>query len=132
MLLWAAAHGIAMADGSGSSVPLAATADAIERHTFDLSIDHAGEDARETLLRNPDALVRAKLRLTLSQQWLFVYADVGSGTATLAWQSLVGIRISRGTTVLGGWRHTTYYFSPGSDFESLGFNGAFVGAQGVW
>jgi len=90
--------------------------------------DVAGE--REVLLRNSDPLARA--RVTLGKEWLFVYADVGTPDSTLGWQALVGIRVGQDARLLGGWRHTTYFFSPGKDFDALDFEGPFLGAQRSW
>lgn len=88
---------------------------------------------REALLRNSDAFVRAKVRLTLGEEWLgFVYADLGAVDSALKWQGLAGIRCGHGVDLLGGWRHVTYHFSPGSGFDSLDFNGPFVGATLAW
>jgi hypothetical protein len=94
--------------------------------------DGARGDRREVLLRDSGALVRAKLRLTLGKEWLFVYGDMGPADSTLGWQGLVGIRIGHGANLVGGWRHVTYYFSPGRDFDSLDSDGPFLGAQRAW
>jgi len=90
--------------------------------------DVAGE--REVLLRDSDPLARA--RMTLGREWLFVYADVGTPDSTLGWQALLGIRVGQDARLLGGWRHTTYFFSPGKDFDALDFEGPFLGAQRSW
>ena len=103
---------------SGGDLPL----------TSDRGRDVAGE--REVLLRNSDPLARA--RVTLGKEWLFVYADVGTPDSTLGWQALVGIRVGQDARLLGGWRHTTYFFSPGKDFDALDFEGPFLGAQRSW
>jgi hypothetical protein len=97
------------------------------------SSDRARQGDREVLLRNSDAFVRAKIRLTLGEQWLgFVYGDLGAVDSALRWQGLAGIRCGHGVDLLGGWRHVTYHFSPGSGFDSLDFNGPFVGATLAW
>ena len=98
-----------------------------------LSSDGASQGESEVLLRNSDALVRAKARLTLSKKWLgFVYADMGAADSAIKWQGVAGIRDDHGVHVLGGWRHVTYHFSPSSGLDSLDFNGPFLGATLTW
>ena len=98
-----------------------------------LSSIRARQGEREVLLRNSDAFVRAKVRLTLGKEWLgFVYADVGAADSALRWQGLAGIRGGHGVDLLGGWRHVTYHFSPGRGFDSLDFDGPFLGATLAW
>jgi hypothetical protein len=98
-----------------------------------LSNDRARHGEREVLVRNSDALVRAKVRLTLGKEWRgFVYADIGAADSALKWQGLAGIPCGHGVEVLGGWRHVTYHFSPGQGFDSLDFNGPFLGATLAW
>ena len=98
-----------------------------------LSNDRARQGEREVLLRNSDALVRAKVGLTLGQESLgFVYADMGAADSALRWQGLAGIRGGHGVNLLGGWRHVTYHFSPGKGVDSLDFAGPFLGATLAW
>ena len=98
-----------------------------------ISSDRVRQGDREVLLRNSDAFVRAKIRLTLGEEWLgFAYADLGAVDSALRWQGLAGIRCGHGVDLLGGWRHVTYHFSPGRGFDSLDFNGPFVGATLAW
>jgi hypothetical protein len=98
-----------------------------------LSSDRARQGEREVLVRNSDAFVRAKVRLTLGKEWLgFVYADIGAADSALKWQGLAGIPCGHGVDLLGGWRHVTYHFSPGQGFDSLDFNGPFLGATLAW
>jgi len=95
--------------------------------------ERARQSEREVLLRNSNALVRAKLRLPMGQESPgFVYADMGAADSALRWQGLVGIGVGYGVNVLGGWRHVTYYFSPGRGFDSLEFDGPFFGATRAW
>jgi hypothetical protein len=94
--------------------------------------DRARDSWREVLLRNSDPLVRAKVRLNLGKEWLFMYADMGATDSALRWQGLVGIRVGQDARLLGGWRHVTYYLSPGSEFDSLDFDGPFLAAQRTW
>jgi len=95
--------------------------------------DRARQLEREVLLRNPDALVRAKARVTLGKEWLgFVYADMGAADSALRWQGLVGIRVGHGVDLLGGWRHINYYFSPGRGIDSLDFDGPFLAVTRAW
>jgi hypothetical protein len=94
--------------------------------------DREREREREVLLRSSDPMVRAKVRVPLGKEWLFAYADMGAADSALRWQGLVGIRISQDAHLLGGWRHITYYFSPGNEFDSLDFDGPFLGAQRAW
>jgi hypothetical protein len=106
-------------------------------HTFgsdlELSSDRARRAEREVLLRNSDALVRAKLRLSLGKGWPgFLYADMGATDSALRWQGLAGIHGSHGVDLVGGWRRITYHFSPGRGFDSLDFNGPFLGATLAW
>jgi hypothetical protein len=85
------------------------------------------------LLRNSDAFVRAKVRLSLGKKWLgFVYADMGAVDSALRWQGMAGVSGGHGVDFLGGWRHVTYHFSPGTGFESLEFNGPYLGATLAW
>jgi hypothetical protein len=87
----------------------------------------------EVLLRNSDALVRTKVRMALGRKWLgFVYADMGAADSALRWQGLAGIQGGHGFDLLGGWRRVTYHFSPGMGFDSMDFNGPFVGATFAW
>jgi hypothetical protein len=98
-----------------------------------LSSERARQGEREVLVRNSDAFVRAKVRLTLGKEWLgFVYADIGAADSALKWQGLGGISCGHGVDLLGGWRHVTYHFSPGQGFDSLDFNGPFLGATLAW
>ena len=98
-----------------------------------LASDRARHGEREVLVRNSDAFVRAKVRLTLGKEWLgFVYADMGAADSALKWQGLAGISCGHGVDLLGGWRHVTYHFSPGQGFDSLDFNGPFLGATLAW
>lgn len=99
---------------------------------FGSDLQLSSRNDSEVLLRNSDALVRAKLRLTLGKEWLFVYGDMGPWGSTLRWQGLVGIRVGHGANLVGGWRHVTYYLSPGRDFNSLDSEGPFLGAQRAW
>ena len=100
---------------------------------LELSSDRAREAEREILLRNTDALVRAKLGLTLGKGWPgFLYADMGATESALRWQGLAGIHGGHGVDLLGGWRRITYHFSPGRGFDSLDFNGPFLGATLTW
>lgn len=106
-------------------------------HSFasdlDLSSDRVSQGDPAVLLRNSDALVRTKVRLTLGRKWLgFVYVDMGAVDSELRWQGLAGIRGGNGFDLLGGWRHVTYHFSPGMGLDSLAFNGPFVGATLAW
>lgn len=90
-------------------------------------------DEGEVLLRNSDAFLQAKVRLTLSKEWRgFVYADVGAVDSELRWQGLAGIHGWLGVDLLGGWRHVTYRFSPGRGFDSLEFNGPYLAATLAW
>jgi hypothetical protein len=99
----------------------------------ELSGDRMREAEREILLRNTDALVRAKLGLTLGKGWPgFLYADMGATESALRWQGLAGIHGGHGVDLLGGWRRITYHFSPGRGFDSLDFNGPFLGATLTW
>jgi hypothetical protein len=98
-----------------------------------LSGDRARQGEREVLLSNSDALLRGSIRLTPGKGWsVFMYADVGAADSVLKWQGLAGIRRSNGLDLLGGWRHVTYHFSPGRGFDSLDFDGPFLGATFAW
>jgi hypothetical protein len=98
-------------------------------------LQHAfGTDPRhEVPVRNADALLRANMRLTLGEEWLgFVYADMGAVDSALRWQGLAGIRTAHGVDLIGGWRHVTYHFTPGRGFDSLEFDGPYLGAALAW
>ena len=98
-----------------------------------LSSNRAIQGEPEVPLKNSDAFVRAKVRLTLGKNWLgFVYADVGAADSALKWQGLAGIRSGHGVDLFGGWRHITYHFSPGMGFDSLDFKGPFFGGTLAW
>jgi hypothetical protein len=98
-----------------------------------LSSDRARQGEREVLLRNSDALLRGNIRLTLGKSWpVFMYADIGAADSSLKWQGLAGIRSGHGLDLLGGWRHVTYHFTPGRGFDSLDFDGPFLGATFAW
>jgi hypothetical protein len=98
-----------------------------------LSSDRARQSEREVLVRNSDAFVRTNLRLGLAKEWRgFVYADLGAADSALRWQGLAGVRGGRGVALLGGWRHVTYHFSPGKGFDSLDFDGPYLGATLAW
>ena len=97
------------------------------------SIDRVSPGNPEVLPRNSNALVRTKVRMALGRNWLgFLYVDLGAGDSALRWQGLVGIQGGHGFDLLGGWRRVTYRFSPGMGFDSLDFNGPFVGATFAW
>lgn len=98
-----------------------------------LSTDRARQAEREVLLRNSDALIRGNIRLTLGTRWpVFMYADIGAADSALKWQGLAGIRSGHGLDLLAGWRHVTYHFSPGTGYDSLDFDGPFLGATLAW
>jgi hypothetical protein len=98
-----------------------------------LSGERASQSDSAVLMRNSDAFVRAKVRLTLGKKWLgFVYADMGAAESALKWQGMAGVRGGHGVNLLAGWRHVTYHFSPGIGFDSLDFNGPFLGATLAW
>jgi len=130
MLLFAGAQVARAADGDFEAVPAVGTASTSVPARF--CYVFAQENQREVFLRNSDPLVRAKLRVSLGREWLFVYADMGGGSSTLRWQSLVGIRVGQRAHLLAGWRGMTYYLSPGGDFNSLDIDGPFIGAQRAW
>jgi len=143
MLLCAGIHTAQAADGNFGSPSLSSPVDtslsdlpARFRYVLDsdslLAGDRARETEREVFLRNPDSLVRAKVRVRLGREWLFVYADMSAGSSTLRWQGLVGIRVGQDAHLLGGWRRITYYFNPGGEFDALDVDGPFIGAQRVW
>jgi hypothetical protein len=67
-----------------------------------------------------------------SEQRAFVYADMGASDSALKWQGLAGIHAREDVDLVGGWRHVTYHFSPGNGFDSLDFNGPFLGATLAW
>ena len=95
--------------------------------------ERLGQAERDVSLRNSDALVHAKLRVTAVKDWRgFVYADMGAADSALKWQGLAGIRDGHGLELLGGWRHVTYHFSPGMGLDSLDFAGPFLGATLAW
>ena len=97
------------------------------------SSDLSRQGESEVLLKNSDAFARAKVRLSLGREWpAFVYADLGAVDSTLRWQGLAGIHGGHGVDLMGGWRHVTYHFSPGKGFDSLDFNGPFLGATLAW
>ena len=98
-----------------------------------LGTDRTLQAEREVLVRNSDAFVRAKLRVTVVKDWRgFVYADMGATDSALKWQGLAGVRDGHGLELLGGWRHVTYHFSPGMGLDSLDFAGPFLGATLAW
>jgi hypothetical protein len=98
-----------------------------------LSSDRSRRGEREVLPTNSDALIRGNTRLTLGKRWpVFMYADVGAADSTLKWQGLAGVRTSHGLDLLGGWRRVTYHFRPGMGFDSLDFDGPFLGATLAW
>lgn len=98
-----------------------------------LSSNRARQQESEVLLKNSNAFVRAKIRVPLGTKCRgFVYVDVGAVDSALRWQGLVGIRGGHGVDVLGGWRHVTYHFNTGSGFDSLDFDGPFLGATLTW
>jgi hypothetical protein len=135
MVLCAAAQPAPGAVGPDSAD---STAGADPRH---LSLREAGarlpgparQDEVAVLLSNSDALVRANMHLPLNTSWRgFVYADVGATDSQVRWQGLAGVHGGGGVDLLGGWRHVTYHFSPGKGFDSLEFNGPFLGASLAW
>ena len=91
------------------------------------------DPGRDVLVRNTDALLRANVRLTAGEEWHgFVYADMGAVDSALRWQGLAGIHGGHGVDLLGGWRHVTYHFTPGKGFDSLEFDGPYLGAALAW
>ena len=99
----------------------------------DLAFWDERRQADAVLLKNPDAVLRAKVPLTLGQRWPgFLYADMGATESTWKWQGLAGVRGAHEVDLIGGWRHVTYRFSPGRGFDSLDFNGPFLGATRAW
>jgi hypothetical protein len=126
--------------GNGWSAALDAAQSELKARLCDVFGSEAGlanertlQAEREVLLRNSDAFVRTKLRLTAVNDWRgFVYADMGAADSALKWQGLAGIRDGHGLELLGGWRHVTYHFSPGMGLDSLDFAGPFLGATLAW
>jgi hypothetical protein len=124
----------------GASAPVdASSSDLLARlhralgRDLGLPNDRVQQAEREVLLSNSDALIRARVRLTLgNEQFGFVYADMGARDSALKWQGLAGIRGGHGIDLLGGWRHLTYRFTPGIGFDSLDFNGPYLGATFAW
>lgn len=83
----------------------------------------------EVLLRNADAAVGARFWLSSgAASSTFVYADVGATSSAVRWQGLAGIHRGHGIDLVGGWRRVTYHYTPGSGFDSLDFDGPFIGA----
>jgi hypothetical protein len=83
----------------------------------------------DVLLRNADAVVGARLWLRPgSGSSAFVYADVGATNSAVRWQGLAGIHGGHGIDLVGGWRRVTYHYAPGAGFDSLDFDGPFLGA----
>jgi hypothetical protein len=129
-----------MGSSSAASAPVdASSSDLLARlhHAFGsdlgLSSDRTQHGEHEVLLRNSDALIRARVRLTLGKEQLgFVYVDMGARDSALKWQGLAGIRGGHGVDLLGGWRDVTYRFSPGIGFDLLDFNGPYLGATLAW
>jgi hypothetical protein len=98
-----------------------------------VSNDRAYQNDGEVLLKNSDAFIRTRVQLTQSKEWGgFVYADIGATDSEVRWQGLAGVHGRFGIDLLGGWRHITYHFSPGRGFDSLDFNGPFLGAAVAW
>jgi len=97
-----------------------------------LSSGRAPQNESEVLLRNSAPLLRARVRMPLGRERLFVYADMGAADSPLRYQGLLGIRVGQDAHLLGGWRRITYYFSPGRDFDSLDFDGPFLAVQRAW
>jgi len=88
---------------------------------------------RAVLFGNADAFVRTKMPLALgNEQRAFVYADMGAMDSALKWQGLAGVHAREDVDLVGGWRHVTYHFNPGNGFDSLDFNGPFLGATLAW
>jgi len=101
-------------------------------HLVTLS-EAAFQGDREVLLRSSDAFVRAAIPVTLGPERRgFVYVDMGAADSALKWQGLAGIHGSRDVDLVGGWRHVTYHFNPGRGFDSIDFNGPFLGATLAW
>jgi len=146
--LFAGAHATRAADGDFARAPLygpvrsspvdTSLSDLPARFRYAFASDPlpAGDRARgtqrEVFLRSSDSLVRAKVRMSLGREWLSVYADMGGGNSPLRWQGLVAIRVGQDAHLLGGWRRVTYDLSPGGEFDSLDFDGPFIGAQRTW
>ena len=88
---------------------------------------------RAVLFGNSDAFLQTKMRFALGkEQRGFVYADMGAADSALKWQGLAGIHARADVDLAGGWRHVTYRFSPGNGFDSLDFNGPYLGATLAW
>ena len=88
---------------------------------------------RSSSLKNSDAFIRTKVQLTQSKEWRgFLYADIGAADSEFKWQGLAGVHGRRGVDLLGGWRHVTYHFTPGRGFDSLEFDGPYLGAALAW
>ncbi len=127
---------VALLGGSLNAAAAEATAalpDQSHSHVSSLDLRLPGirerESDHEILLRNTDALVGARLWLTPGKkQPAFVYVDVGATDSSLRWQGLAGVHGSHGIDLLGGWRHVTYHNAPGSGFDSIDFDGPFLGA----
>ncbi|HEY6922295.1 MAG TPA: hypothetical protein VI653_02415 [Steroidobacteraceae bacterium] len=135
-----AQHGLVAPPGPGvgaAAAPPLSDFPARLHHAFGsglvLPSEAALQDDREALLRNSDAFVRAAVRVTLGKERRgFVYVDMGAADSALKWQGLAGIHSGRDVDLLGGWRHVTYHFSPGRGFDSIDFNGPFLGATLAW
>jgi hypothetical protein len=106
--------------------------DYLFRGDLRLASGRAPQNESEVPLRNSAPVLRARVRVPLGQERLFVYADMGAADSPLRYQGLLGIRVGQDAHLLGGWRRITYYFSPGRDFDALDFDGPFLALQRAW
>jgi hypothetical protein len=85
-----------------------------------------------------DAIVGVKGRYGFGaeKKWFIpYYFDVGTGESKLTWQAMTGIGYSfKWGDLMVAWRQLDYTMKPGSNIESLSFNGpsGFVGASFNW
>ena len=92
--------------------------------------------ARESRLRNWDAIVGVKGRYTLGRNssWFVpYYLDVGTGDSDLTTQAMIGVGRSFGWgDLVGSWRYLGYNMKSGQGLKDLSFNGPMVSAVFHW
>ncbi|MBK6004764.1 hypothetical protein JJB11_01560 [Ramlibacter ginsenosidimutans] len=92
--------------------------------------------ARESRLRNWDAIIGVKGRYALGQNssWFMpYYLDVGTGNSDLTTQAMIGVGRSFGWgDVVGSWRYLGYNMKSGQVLKDLSFSGPMVSAVFHW
>ena len=98
--------------------------------------DRAGSQKAHLNLWDAIVGVKGRFGIGADKKWFIpYYLDVGSGESKLTWQAMGGIGYAfKWGDIMTAWRQLDYTMWPGSDIETLSFNGpsGFIAANFTW